>query len=283
MSKLSKRLQSILALVPQAECVADVGTDHGYVPIWLVEQGICRRAIAMDVREGPLQRAKAHIQEKGLAPYIETRLSDGLAALRPKEAQVIVIAGMGGNTMRQILEAGQERLEADTALILQPQSELLEFRQYLARQHYLLLAEDLVEEEGKYYPMMKVCRGNSDRLRQEANRNPAAAGQTELSGCRTELSGCRTELSGCGTELSECGTELSGCQIELMYGPLLLRQKHPVLKEFLQRQQRKQEEIAAHVRSRTLGAAGAERLVLLEQELAGIRKALELFENHRNE
>lgn len=250
MSKLSKRLQSILALVPKAECVADVGTDHGYVPIWLVEQGICKRAIAMDVRKGPLQRARAHIREKELEGYIETRLSDGLAALRPKEAQVIVIAGMGGNTMRQILKAGEEKVGEDTILILQPQSELLEFRQYLIRQNYSLLAEDMVEEEGKYYPMMKVCRGNSRILRQEANQSPAADGQPDPGKRR----------------------------IELMYGPLLLKQKHPVLKEFLQRQQEKQEEIAEYLRNQALGAAGTERLGLLEQELAGIRRALEGYE-----
>ena len=250
MGKLSKRLQSILAMVPGAECAADVGTDHGYVPIWLVEQGICRRAIAMDVRKGPLQRARDHIREKGLEGYIETRLSDGLAALCPKEAQVIVIAGMGGNTMRRILEAGEEKVGEDTILILQPQSELLEFRQYLARRNYRLLAEDMVEEEGKFYPIMQVRREFADGPEQEENICSKSPGYGDFGKQR----------------------------IELMYGPLLLKHKHPVLKEFLQRQQRKQAEIAAHLRSQALGAAGAERLNLLEQELAGIRCALEGYE-----
>lgn len=257
MGRLSKRLHHILALVPQAECVADIGTDHGYVPIWLVEQGICKRAIAMDVRKGPLQRAQDHIQEKGLGGYIETRLSDGLCALHPGEAQVIVIAGMGGNTMERILEKGAGVLTDTTILILQPQSELPEFRRFLLRQGFVFLTEDMVEEDGKYYPMMKVRRGVKQRIK------PGEAG---------------TEQPDAAGGIVDAAGGLLYNDIELMYGPVLLKQKHPVLKEFLQRQEKKQEEIAKQLRKQKTETASA-RLFSLEQELLGIRRALNVLED----
>ena len=190
---------------PQIKCVADVGTDHGYLPIWLVEQGIADRAIAMDVRTGPLQRAQEHIREHQLGAYIETRLSDGLAALHRDEVQVIVIAGMGGATMSGILEAGQAVISPDTILVLQPQSELYEFRRYLVTHGFRLLSEDMVEEDGKYYPMMKVQKGLK--------------------------------------------APLSYTEEELRYGPLLLRERHPVLKEFLLWQLKQKERILEQIRS----------------------------------
>lgn len=225
MIQLSKRLQAVAELAagrmehggrsvaevpertktPQIECVADVGTDHGYLPIWLVEQGIADRAIAMDVRTGPLQRAQEHIREHQLGAYIETRLSDGLAALHRDEAQVIVIAGMGGATMSGILEAGQAVISPDTILVLQPQSELYEFRSYLVTHGFRLLSEDMVEEDGKYYPMMKVQKGLK--------------------------------------------APLSYTEEELRYGPLLLEERHPVLKEFLLWQLKQKERILEQIRS----------------------------------
>lgn len=225
MIQLSKRLQAVAELAAgrvehggrsvadepertktqQIECVADVGTDHGYLPIWLVEQGIADRAIAMDVRTGPLQRAQEHIREHQLGAYIETRLSDGLAALHRDEAQVIVIAGMGGATMSGILEAGQAVISPDTILVLQPQSELYEFRRYLVTHDFRLLSEDMVEEDGKYYPMMKVQKGLK--------------------------------------------APLSYTEEELRYGPLLLEERHPVLREFLLWQLKQKERILEQIRS----------------------------------
>lgn len=161
MINLSKRLQAVADLVTSAECIADVGCDHGYIPIYLVEQGICKKAIAMDINRGPLQRAREHIEEHKLGAYIETRLSDGVQALEKGEVQEIVIAGMGGATMQGILEEGAGILEPDTLLVLQPQSELGEFRSYLVSRNFSILAEDMVYEGGKYYPMMKVQKQNT--------------------------------------------------------------------------------------------------------------------------
>ena len=116
--QLSKRLQAVARLVTPGSRLADVGTDHGYVPIWLFEQGQILSAIAMDLRNGPLERAREHIQMHGLDAHIETRLSDGLDKLLPGEADSIVIAGMGGMLVVKILSQGQKVLSSVKAPVL---------------------------------------------------------------------------------------------------------------------------------------------------------------------
>ncbi|MFG6383773.1 MAG: class I SAM-dependent methyltransferase [Lachnospiraceae bacterium] len=156
MIQLSKRLQALANLVDNCETVADVGTDHGYIPVYLVDCKKAKRAIAMDVNLGPLLRAKEHIEQYNMQKKIESRLSDGLSALKPKEAEIIVIAGMGGGLMMRILTQGKEIAKTARRLVLQPQSELMAFREFLYKNNYQIVAEDMVFEEGKYYPMLVV-------------------------------------------------------------------------------------------------------------------------------
>lgn len=160
--ELSKRLQAVADLVSSGLTVADVGTDHGYIPIYLIESGKCKQALAMDVNQGPLLRAKEHITEHGLEGQIETRLSDGVKHLKVGECDAVVIAGMGGALTIKILEDGKQIFKSLTEFILQPQSELYKVRTYLLEQGYSIVAEDMVQEDGKFYPMMKVINGASD-------------------------------------------------------------------------------------------------------------------------
>ena len=153
--QLSQRLSSVASMVTAGNCLADVGTDHGYVPIYLYERNIIPRAIAMDVNKGPLERAALHIAESGMKEAIETRLSDGLTALKPGEADSVVIAGMGGPLIIRILSAHPEVTESLKELILQPQSEISEVRIWLYEQGYEIVEEHMVFEDGKYYPMFK--------------------------------------------------------------------------------------------------------------------------------
>lgn len=157
--QLSNRLNHVMAMVSETDCGADVGCDHGFVSIELVERGIARRMIAMDLREGPLSRAREHVAERGLESRIELRLSDGVKALKVGEADAMVVAGMGGNLVIHILEEGRGQIAAMKQCILQPQSELAKVRRYLREQGYRTLQEDMVFEDGKYYPMMKVVPG----------------------------------------------------------------------------------------------------------------------------
>ena len=120
--QISRRLKTVAGLVGLDMVLADVGCDHGYIPIYLMQKRQIPKAIAMDVNEGPLLRAKEHIQEWGLEEYIETRLSDGVKALQPGEVQSIVIAGMGGPLMEKIIREGKAVFDEARELILQPQS-----------------------------------------------------------------------------------------------------------------------------------------------------------------
>ena len=147
--ELSKRLAAVAALVDAGSRPADIGTDHAYIPIWLVEEGICQKAFAMDVGKGPLERAREHITGHGLGNYIETRLSDGLGALAPGEADCMIAAGMGGNLIIKILEEGCSVLEEMSTCILQPQSELAKVRKYLRRRYGLRRRKILSDDESK--------------------------------------------------------------------------------------------------------------------------------------
>ena len=160
--ELSKRLQAVADLVSNGLIVADVGTDHGYIPIYLVQTEKASKAFAMDVNKGPLLRAQEHIAECELADKIETRLSDGVKALKVGECDAVVIAGMGGALTVKILEDGEPIFRSLTEFVLQPQSELHKVREYLVSHGYRIIAEDMVMEEGKYYPMMKVINSDSD-------------------------------------------------------------------------------------------------------------------------
>ena len=166
MVTLSKRMQALADQVSAGAVFADIGTDHGFLPIYLVEQKKVERAIAMDVRPGPLSRAKEHVQEAGLEAKIELRLSDGLEKLSVGEAQTILISGMGGPLMEGILIRGAAVAKEATELILQPQSEIDGFRRFLAREGYVILEEDMCLDEGKYYFLMKVVHQSKPEARE---------------------------------------------------------------------------------------------------------------------
>ena len=154
--ELSKRLQAVADLVSDGLVVADVGTDHGYIPIYLIETKKTPKAFAMDVNKGPLLRAEEHIREHGLHDLIETRLSDGVSAMQPGECECVVIAGMGGALTVKILEEGKEVFRNLKEFVLQPQSELQKVREYLCQNAYCIVEENMVLDDGKYYPMFRV-------------------------------------------------------------------------------------------------------------------------------
>lgn len=153
---LSKRMQMVADMVTKGNVTADIGCDHGFVSIYLIEKGICPHVIAMDVNEGPLLRAKEHIAERGLDSYIDIRLSDGIDKLQNKEAESIIIAGMGGKLVMKILSAHMDRVKELKEVILQPQSDLHLVRQFLEENGLQIVQEDMVKDAGKFYPCMKA-------------------------------------------------------------------------------------------------------------------------------
>lgn len=185
---LSARMKAVIGMVTTGNSVCDVGCDHGYISISLVQEKITPAVVAMDINRGPLERAKTHVHRAGLQDYISLRLSDGLAGYQIGEAQTLICAGMGGPLMQKILTDFPDKTNDFTELILQPQSEIKEFRSFLREKGYSIVAEDMIYEDGIFYQVIKVIRGNQE------------------------------------TEQTE---------IEDRYGPLLLKQQHPVLIQFL--------------------------------------------------
>lgn len=153
--QLPKRLETIIERMPASGCIADVGCDHAYVAIEAVRRGKAARALACDVRKGPLQQAAEHILCAGLAGKIETRLSDGLEKVAPGEADCVIIAGMGGPLMERIL---QGRLADFGHFVLSPQSEIPHFRRFLLTEGMQIDEETMLIDEGKYYVIFNVSQ-----------------------------------------------------------------------------------------------------------------------------
>lgn len=179
---LSKRLQAVASMIQVGKCIADVGTDHGYIPIFLIQNKICERGIAMDIGKGPLQRAKDHIEQYGLEAVIETRLSDGVQQMKPGEADCMVIAGMGGGLVVHILETGKAVIEQMKECVLQPQSEIHRVRRYLWEHEFTIVEENMIVEDGKYYPMMRVIPRQKHQVPKELFEVYAQFGQLLLEG-----------------------------------------------------------------------------------------------------
>lgn len=213
---LSERLQAVAAMVTVGNRVCDVGCDHGFIPIYLVEQGISPYVLAMDIKSGPLGAAQEHIAEHGLEAVIETRLSDGLHNYNAGEADTLVCAGMGGRLMMRILSDDRFKTESFKELILQPQSELEQFRAWLRGQGYRITDENMIEEEGKFYPMMRVETG-------DAMDNTCDYLHDEML-----------------------------CKLCDRYGPILLRSKNSTLAAFLRREERIYEEILSELQAQDL-------------------------------
>lgn len=153
--QLPKRLETIIERMPASGCIADIGCDHAYVAIEAVRRGKAARALACDVRKGPLQQAAEHILCAGLAGKIETRLSDGLEKVAPGEADCVIIAGMGGPLMERIL---QGRLADFGHFVLSPQSEIPHFRRFLLAEGMQIDEETMLIDEGKYYVIFNVSQ-----------------------------------------------------------------------------------------------------------------------------
>lgn len=154
--RLDERLYLCAKNVRLGSTVADVGTDHAYLAIWLVSNGVCPRAIASDLRAGPLLNAQKNILKYGVADKIETRLSDGLDVVFPAEVDDIVIAGMGGELIMQIIERADWLKDSAKHLVLQPMSGEVELREFLASQQFKIVAEQAVVSCGKVYTVMSV-------------------------------------------------------------------------------------------------------------------------------
>ena len=154
--QLSKRLSSVANSVTNNNKVADIGCDHAYTSIYLIKNKIAPYVIAMDVNRGPLERAKDNIIKYGVKDRIDVRLSNGLDKLKQGETDTILIAGMGGNLMIQILSEGKDIVHSVKELVLQPQSDLYRLRRYLEEIGFIIVEENMLKDDGKYYVIMRA-------------------------------------------------------------------------------------------------------------------------------
>lgn len=151
--KLSKRLEAIARLIPPTGGVADVGTDHGYIPVWLRQNGYTDKIIASDINPEPLENAIDAAIEHGFVDSIDFKLCDGLKGICDRELHTVVIAGMGGETITDILSFALWTSQPNRSLVLQPMTKGDELRSWLVNNNYKIISEQLVED-GRLYELL---------------------------------------------------------------------------------------------------------------------------------
>ena len=201
MSISNKRLLVAAELLGKTNSVADVGTDHAFLPIHLVKEGIAQKVIACDIAEGPLSVAKANITKYGLLDKIELRLANGLLGLVPNEVGAITILGMGGETIADILTDSPWVKSNDITLILQPMSCDDRLRDYLYKEGFEIITEVGVESQSRFYTVMKVrFSGNLPTVGREYKyigkllENPNEAAITFVNNRLKSLKNCMLDI-----------------------------------------------------------------------------------------
>lgn len=157
MITLDKRLSAVAALVRHGSRLADIGTDHAYLPVHLVQTGVCPSAIASDIGAGPLEVARHTVTANGLTSEIALRLGDGLSTVTAEEVEDIAIAGMGGETIAAILEAAPWVKDGRLRLILQPMTKAEDLRRWLLQNGFSVLEEHLIQDKRHLYPVLAVA------------------------------------------------------------------------------------------------------------------------------
>ncbi|MCI1960243.1 MAG: class I SAM-dependent methyltransferase [Clostridia bacterium] len=156
--ELSKRLSAVANEVLY-DTIADIGTDHGYLPVYLIKNDKIKKAIACDVNKGPLEKAAENIKLSGLENEIKIRLGDGLSCVSENEAETIVIAGMGGILICKILDEGKSALKTVKQLVLQPQRDFYCVRKKAHEHGFKIINEVMVFDAGKYYNIINAVKG----------------------------------------------------------------------------------------------------------------------------
>ena len=198
---LDKRLQAVASLVPRGSRFADIGTDHAYLPVWLLEQGVIASAVAGDIAAGPCQAARTTVAMHGAAGSIAVRQGSGLAVLSPGEADCIAICGMGGSTIISILTADMAVAKGAQRLLLQPMAGAAALRRWLVAQGWCITREALVDDEPHFYEII-----------------------------------CAERAEKCAAGASDAGEQCYS-EVEYLVGPALLRDGHPLLAKQIARQQ----------------------------------------------
>jgi tRNA (adenine22-N1)-methyltransferase len=161
--KLSARLAAVSKYVPKDARLADIGSDHAYLPCYLAKNEGLPFAIAGEVAMGPFQSAEKNVLAEGLAGIISVRMGDGLEVIQPGEVDCITIAGMGGALIASILDNGKEKLTSVKRLVLQPNISAISIRKWFMENNWQLIDEEILEEDGKIYEILIGEKGDSHK------------------------------------------------------------------------------------------------------------------------
>lgn len=276
---ISERLKCVAGLVNKGARVADIGTDHAYLPIYLVQNGISNKVYACDVRKEPLRRAKLHIDEYGLSDKITTQLCDGLKGINKGDVDTVTICGMGGKLMKNILKAGIDKLGDNTQLVLSAQSELRDFRKYLLETGIDIKSEHMLLEDGKYYFIFDCVYNTQDEYHlnvtniQQNNiyEHAAAAGDIHNNNIHSNDS----HKEDYDKEDNDKKKMTAYAEEELRYGRYLLDNKSEVLYEYLNKELTSCNNIRnSLINNKEQSISIKSRIHAIDEDIAVINKAL---------
>lgn len=276
---ISERLKCVAGLVNKGARVADIGTDHAYLPIYLVQNGISNKVYACDVRKEPLRRAKLHIDEYGLSDKITTQLCDGLKGINKGDVDTVTICGMGGKLMKNILKAGIDKLGDNTQLVLSAQSELRDFRKYLLETGIYIKSEHMLLEDGKYYFIFDCVYNTQDEYYlnvtniQQNNiyEHAAAAGDIHNNNIHNNDS----HMEDYDKEDNDKKKITAYAEEELRYGRYLLDNKLEVLYEYLNKELTSCNNIRnSLINNKEQSISIKSRIHAIDEDIAVINKAL---------
>lgn len=276
---ISERLKCVAGLVNKGARVADIGTDHAYLPIYLVQNEISNKVYACDVRKEPLRRAKLHIDEYGLSDKITTQLCDGLKGINKGDVDTVTICGMGGKLMKNILKAGIDKLGDNTQLVLSAQSELRDFRKYLIEAGIYIKSEHMLLEDGKYYFIFDCVYNTQDEYYlnvtniQQNNiyEHAAAAGDIHNNNIHNNDS----HKEDYDKEDNDKKKITAYAEEELRYGRYLLDNKSEVLYEYLNKELTSCNNIRnSLINNKEQSISIKSRIHAIDEDIAVINKAL---------
>lgn len=271
---ISERLKCVAGLVNKGARVADIGTDHAYLPIYLVQNGISNKVYACDVRKEPLRRAKLHIDEYGLSDKITTQLCDGLKGINKGDVDTVTICGMGGKLMKNILKAGIDKLGDNTQLVLSAQSELRDFRKYLLETGIDIKSEHMLLEDGKYYFIFDCVYNTQDEYYLNVT-NIQQNNIYEQAAVAGDIHNNDSHREDYDKEDNDKKKITAYAEEELRYGRYLLDNKSEVLYEYLNKELTSCNNIRnSLINNKEQSISIKSRIHAIDEDIAVINKAL---------
>lgn len=271
---ISERLKCVAGLVNKGARVADIGTDHAYLPIYLVQNGISNKVYACDVRKEPLRRAKLHIDEYGLSDKITTQLCDGLKGINKGDVDTVTICGMGGKLMKNILKAGIDKLGDNTQLVLSAQSELRDFRKYLLETGIDIKSEHMLLEDGKYYFIFDCVYNTQDEYYLNVT-NIQQNNIYENAAAASDIHNNDSHKEDYDKEDNDKKKITAYAEEELRYGRYLLDNKSEVLYEYLNKELTSCNNIRnSLINNKEQSISIKSRIHAIDEDIAVINKAL---------